>query len=213
MLFGTFASHIYHIDHQIVESWLDTFEKQGWVEWQNFLSMEHAMAIRKEIEQVQMKNGFRQAGIGKSNQQHVDTGQRGDFISWIDRMESLPFTHKFIEQVEGIISELNRNFYLGIQDFECHYAHYPPGSFYKKHVDRHSSGSSRRVSMVLYLNPDWKEDDGGELRIYRNDGDFDSIRPQLGTLALFLSELEHEVIITSRDRMSITGWLLNEKIL
>ncbi|MFM7726822.1 MAG: 2OG-Fe(II) oxygenase, partial [Flavobacteriales bacterium] len=105
-----------------------------------------------------------------------------------------------------------RNFYLGIQDFECHYAHYPPGSFYKKHVDRHKNGSPRRVSSVLYLNTDWLEQDGGELRIYSDEEAFRTILPQLGTLALFLSELEHEVITTSRDRMSITGWMLNEKL-
>jgi Rps23 Pro-64 3,4-dihydroxylase Tpa1-like proline 4-hydroxylase len=34
----------------------------------------------------------------------------------------------------------------------------------------------------------------------------------MGTLALFLSEKEHEVLTTQRDRMSITGWMLNEKV-
>lgn len=171
------------------------------------------MGVRSEIEAIQLKHGFRQAGIGKSNQQLIDTAQRGDFISWIDPQLALPHTAAYLASMQDIILELNRHFYLGIQDFECHYAHYPPGSFYKKHVDRHKNGSPRRVSTVLYLNPDWQETDGGELRIYDNHGHTHSIRPQLGTLALFLSELEHEVIITSRDRMSITGWLINEKIL
>lgn len=212
MLFDTFASHIYHADYQIVESWLDIFEKQGWVEWKNFLSPEEAMGIRREIEMVQSTKGFRRAAIGKLDQQQVDTGQRGDFISWIDSTHPLPFTRLYLDRMSELVIELNRNFYLGIQDFECHYAHYPPGSFYKKHVDRHKNGSPRRVSTVLYLNTDWLEQDGGELRIYSDEEAFRTILPQLGTLALFLSELEHEVIITSRDRMSITGWMLNEKL-
>jgi len=196
-----------------VESWLDIFEKQGWVEWKNFLTDADALAIRQEIESTQLKDGFRQAGIGKSDQQHIDTTQRGDFIRWIDSQEALPATRKYLDRMNEIVSELNRNFYLGVQDFECHYAHYPPGSFYKKHVDRHKSGSPRRVSTVLYLNPDWHDSDGGELRIYNADGTHNVLRPQLGTLALFLSEKEHEVMTTSRHRMSITGWMLNEKIL
>jgi SM-20-related protein len=66
---------------------------------------------------------------------------------------------------------------------------------------------------VLYLNADWQPSDGGELVIYKPEGNEHRIQPLQGTLAIFLSELEHEVLLTSRDRMSITGWMLNETIL
>ena len=49
--------------------------------------------------------------------------------------------------------------------------------------------------------------------IYNPEGVEHRIQPLQGTLAIFLSELEHEVLLTSRDRMSITGWMLNETIL
>ncbi|MFM7726578.1 MAG: hypothetical protein ACKO7B_07745, partial [Flavobacteriales bacterium] len=80
-----------------MESWLDIFEKQGWVEWKNFLSPEEAMGIRREIEMVQSTKGFRRAAIGKLDQQQVDTGQRGDFISWIDSTHPLPFTRLYLD--------------------------------------------------------------------------------------------------------------------
>jgi len=86
-----------------------------------------------------------------------------------------------------VIQALNRNFYLGIRDYECHYTEYPEGTFYKKHVDRHKSGSARVVSFVLYLNSDWKATDGGQLRIYGEDECYEDILPEAGKLALFLS--------------------------
>jgi SM-20-related protein len=196
-----------------MDSWYDTFEQRGWVEIKNFLSEEEALRIRAELIQIQEQAGFKQAGIGKHIHQHVDTFQRGDFIHWINPEQAAPTTQAFLWKIEELFASLNYMFYLGIRDYECHYAHYPPGTFYKKHVDRHSGGSARRVSFVFYLNQHWQATDGGELRIYDSEGNYQSILPELGTLALFLSELEHEVMITSRDRMSITGWMLNEVIL
>lgn len=188
------------------------FEKQGWAELRDFIKPDVAFGIRTEIEQLQEQNGFKQASIGKNELKAIDTTQRGDFISWIDPTSVAPHTRLYLEQIESLKSELNYHFYLGIRDYECHYAHYPPGTFYKKHVDRHKTGSNRRVSTVLYLNPNWQPADGGELLIYHSDHAPTRIEPLMGTLAIFLSELEHEVLATKRDRMSITGWMLNEKI-
>jgi len=67
------------------------------------------------------------------------------------------------------------------------------------------------VSMVIYLNPNWQPGDGGELRLYPSDGSVINIAPKAGTLALFLSELEHEVLPTLKPRYSITGWMLDEQ--
>lgn len=192
--------------------WLDRFEEVGWVEIPGFLTEPEAQSIRSDFEQLHMLEGFRQAGIGKQQTQQIDTAQRGDLISWIDPLVALPSTRIYLDKIQRIIEELNRNFYLGIRDYECHYALYPPGSFYKKHVDRHKVGSPRIVSSVLYLNSNWQPGDGGELCIYDENDTPTIIQPLMGTLALFLSEKEHEVLTTQRDRMSITGWMLNEKV-
>jgi SM-20-related protein len=192
---------------------LDAFEKDGFYEWRNFLDTADAMAVRTELLETEQSNGFKQAAIGKQGETMVNSGQRSDTIHWIAADSAAPHTAQVLEKLSEIITVLNRNFYLGIRDFECHYTHYPPGSFYKRHVDRHRSGSSRIVSFVLYLNADWQHDDGGELVIYEGSSEAADIRPQLGTLAIFLSEKEHEVRITARDRMSITGWFLTESIL
>lgn len=192
---------------------LNAFEKEGFYEWKNFINESTATAVREELLNTELQQGFKQAAIGKQETTQVNSSQRTDYIHWIIPDSALPYTTEVIRKLQEVISALNRNFYLGIRDFECHYTHYPPGSFYKRHVDRHRTGSSRIVSFVLYLNTEWQTNDGGELIIYENEHEAAVIRPELGTLAIFLSEKEHEVLITNRDRMSITGWMLTETIL
>jgi SM-20-related protein len=90
-------------------------------------------------------------------------------------------------------------------DLECHYAIYPPGTHYRRHLDRSPAGAERVVSLVLYLNEDWNPADGGELKLYTEPGVL--IVPSGGTLVLFVSEsLEHEVLPTRAVRLSLTGW-------
>ena len=61
--------------------------------------------------------------------------------------------------------------------------------------------------MIMYLNAGWKKEDGGELCIYHPDCD-QHIAPENGTTVFFKSsELAHEVLVTNKPRMSITGWL------
>lgn len=110
---------------------------------------------------------------------------------------------------EQLRQYLNRELYLGLFDFECHYAHYPQGAFYKKHYDAFQGSSNRRLSTVLYLNPNWLPEDGGELILYTNDGDtvLETVLPKFGNMVIFLSEeFPHEVLPTNRSRYSLTGW-------
>jgi SM-20-related protein len=87
---------------------------------------------------------------------------------------------------------------------------YPPGSFYRKHLDQFRGATHRKVSAILYLNPDWSPADGGELRLYlapSGEGDHLDIAPLGGTLVTFLSDrFHHEVLPTRRERRSLTGW-------
>jgi SM-20-related protein len=196
-----------------MNDWVNAFEQKGWIELRDFLPLDSSQGLLEEMKLVQSKEDFHRASIGKDGDKHINLSQRGDFISWIDPINAMPYTSKYIVEISHIISILNRQFYLGIRDYECHYAHYPIGAFYKRHSDRHAKGSSRVVSSVFYLNADWQEGDGGELVIYDGESNASLIKPQLGSLILFLSEIEHEVLPTHRERKSITGWMLNETIL
>ena len=102
---------------------------------------------------------------------------------------------------------MNNTCYTGITGYEFHYTLYPEGSFYKKHLDQFRNNNSRKYSMIMYLNADWEAADGGELCITQHDH-LQMISPQNGKAVFFKSnEMEHEVLITNKPRMSITGWL------
>jgi SM-20-related protein len=102
---------------------------------------------------------------------------------------------------------------LGIQEKEFHYALYPKGTFYKKHLDTFQNDSTRKLSIVCYLNQeDWKEEFGGELVIYK-ENEAIAILPMKGRVVIFESQvLEHEVKPVKKERLSITGWLKTRKI-
>ena len=68
--------------------------------------------------------------------------------------------------MEHLRLNINRALFMGLFDFECHYSHYAPGDFYKRHVDAFKGESNRVLSTVLYLNPDWQSEDAGELVMY-----------------------------------------------
>jgi len=188
---------------------LDHFEQNGWVLVDNFIPNEMAAAIRSEILSKRNEGELKKAGIGRNDNFQLDQNRRGDFIEWIDSALSSESTIFFLTQLQELIRELNRSFYLGISDHEAHLTYYPEGTRYEKHVDRHKSGSARRVSFVFYLNENWVPDHGGELIIYQSTESSESVQPVFNRLAIFLSEMEHEVSLTHQPRMSITGWMLN----
>ncbi len=109
--------------------------------------------------------------------------------------------------MDRFVLYLNETCYTGITGYEFHYARYGEGSFYKRHLDQFRNDGSRQYSMIMYLNADWQVADGGELCIYQ-DGLPRNISPEEGKSVFFRSsEMEHEVLLTHKARMSITGWL------
>ena len=109
-------------------------------------------------------------------------------------------------QLDSLKQALNRTLFLGLVAFEGHYALYERGGFYVKHRDSFAQDDARVVSLILYLNSDWKAADGGKLRIYRSDSWVD-VEPVGGTLVCFFSqESEHQVLRSHASRISLAGW-------
>ena len=150
---------------------------------------------------------FHSAGIGREQAHQLNSFVRRDRIRWLDAdYEPAKFYLNWVQQLR---QRLNRELYLGLFDYECHYAHYPRGAFYKKHVDAFKGSSNRRLTTILYLNPEWQPADGGELVMYAEDGQtvLETILPAFGTMVMFLSEdFPHEVLPAKRSRYSLTGW-------
>ena len=104
---------------------------------------------------------------------------------------------------------MNSSLYLGLFNFESHYALYKPDCFYKTHYDAFRGEKNRIVSIIIYLNHSWLKSDAGELVLF-TAGDARiqlTVSPEFGTVVAFLSEeVPHEVLTTNRDRYSIAGW-------
>ena len=131
---------------------------------------------------------------------------RGDSICWIVP-PLLPAEQYLSAQFETLRLELNSRALLGLFELELHYAWYPPGAGYARHVDQPQGRAQRQVSLVLYLNEEWSPGAGGELRIFDAAGGHRDIEPIAGRLVCFLTPgREHEVLPTQRERLSVSGW-------
>ena len=150
------------------------------------------------------RGDFAVARIG-SAQQRPEI--RGDSTCWITPPLLLPAERTLLAELERLRSSLNAQDLLGLFELELHYAWYPPGAGYARHVDQPQGRAQRRVSLVLYLNEDWTPAAGGELRFFDATGLHRDIEPIAGRLVCFLTPgREHAVLPTQRDRLSISGW-------
>lgn len=174
---------------------------------QNFLPTALALHLKENLTALYDNKEFQHAGTGNSVSSVQNKLVRSDMIYWLDKKHNNQYENDFFELMDLFVSHLNSTCYTGITGYEFHYALYETGSFYTKHLDQFRNNDSRKYSMIFYLNSDWKQTDGGELRIFHNNSTQD-IAPLNGTSVFFKSnELAHEVLLTKKPRMSITGWL------
>jgi SM-20-related protein len=192
----------------IFDELIDSFIKDKIGIADNFCSSVLLNNLRKNLLSLYAENAFKAAGTGDSKLVNYDAQFRGDEIYWLDRKNENEHEHKFFDLMDSFIVYLNQTCYVGITAYEFHYARYDTGTFYKKHMDQFNQNDSRKFSMIMYLNYDWEAADGGELCIHHQDKDAQHISPTMGKSVFFKSdELAHEVLVTHKPRLSITGWL------
>ncbi|SEJ29361.1 SM-20-related protein [Dyadobacter koreensis] len=191
------------IFNTLIDSFIDN--KVGIAE--NFLSEALASHLKDNLRTLYADKQLLDAGTGNEVVVVQDKRVRGDKIYWLDRKHNDPHENDFFDLMDQFVSHLNSSCYTGITGYEFHYTLYEKGSFYKKHLDQFRNNGSRQYSMIMYLNADWEEKDGGELRIHQENTQ-QNIAPTSGKSVFFKSsELEHEVLLTNTTRLSITGWL------
>jgi SM-20-related protein len=174
-----------------------------------FLDPDEVFSIANLDEFKKGSLGFRKSGIGKREGKQIKETVRGDHIQWIDRASARPPLQVYLKKLSQLMLFLNQSLFLSLKDFELHMTVYPTGSFYKRHIDQFKRDDHRKVSVICYLNTDWKEAEGGQLRVYFPE-DTKDVFPISGRLVCFRSDLlEHEVLPATRERLSITGWLLD----
>ncbi len=186
---------------------IDALAEHGWCVVPDYISQPQARQLAHEALQLQQANALGRAGISKGAGRTVNPEIRGDAILWLEEPHITDTQRDYLARLEQLRLAANAGLQLGLFDFEGHLAMYPPGSFYRKHLDRFQSDSLRTLTAILYLNEDWRVEDGGQLRVYTGDDDYFDVLPQAGTLMTFLTDgVWHEVLPATRERISITGW-------
>eukprot|EP00930_Biecheleria_cincta_P084016 TRINITY_DN73514_c0_g1_i1.p1 TRINITY_DN73514_c0_g1~~TRINITY_DN73514_c0_g1_i1.p1 ORF type:complete len:847 (+),score=143.12 TRINITY_DN73514_c0_g1_i1:74-2614(+) len=132
-------------------------------------------------------------------------------------------------QLARLRRELDEVCSLGSKQMQVMVARYPGnGARYARHLDalpEHvAAGNARRLTCLYYANPNWKDSDGGSLRLHLpasagttipgsqplegSDSYFLDVEPVLDRLVIFGSAwLEHEVLPTHTDRYTMTAWI------
>ncbi|AUC06878.1 MULTISPECIES: 2OG-Fe(II) oxygenase [Acinetobacter] len=185
-----------------VDQILDDLDQHGFSIVDDAYSSEYQHAVSQEC--LSHLNEFRNAAI----QNGVVNNIRSDHILWLQ--PEFQISHLHIQTLQQFSQILNRAFYLGIKDVEAHFACYHAGEFYTLHRDNPQDKNGRMISSVYYLHGQWQTDWGGELRLQDKHGQWHIIQPKPNRMALFQSDLLHEVLISKQQRLSITAWLRSD---
>ncbi|EPA97083.1 2OG-Fe(II) oxygenase [Pseudomonas umsongensis] len=193
-------------DHPLLLQIVDDLATHGWSQQNIFLPQDLTRALAAECRKRAAEGELAPAAVGRGPSSEIREGIRGDHIQWIEPGQA-EVCDSYLALMDSLREALNRGLFLGLEDFESHFAMYPPGAFYLKHVDRFRDDDRRMVSAVVYLNDAWLPEQGGQLRMYLEEGAQYDVVPIGGCLVVFLSgEVPHEVLPASRERLSLTGW-------
>ncbi|KFZ38746.1 proline hydroxylase [Shewanella mangrovi] len=192
-------------DSHLLDTIADKLVDDGYLILRDVLPTELTEALRHRVEDAPVED-FRFAAIGRGSEQQLNHEIRSDRIRWLTP-DSEP-DMRYLSFMSSLREGLNQRLFMGLFDYESHYAWYRPGAFYKKHLDALRGSQNRILTTVFFLNPDWQQQQGGELIIYDEaDNLLETVLPEFGTLVIFLSErFPHEVRPTARGRGSIAGW-------
>jgi SM-20-related protein len=156
--------------------------------------------------------GFQQAGLTQGIR---NSGIRRDHIRWLNE-ESEPDSH-YLQVLEQLSLQLNQSLYCGIRRIEAHYSQYQDGGFYQWHQDNPAGRNERVFSTVLYLNPHWNAEHGGQLEFVPLTASGAqaslSIEPIWNRLIIFNSDCQHRVLPALHPRTAIAGWLRSDEMI
>ena len=194
------------------ESVIDGILTDGYGVADDFMSLAEVTTLAGQLRHRRQAGQFHGAGIGSRQTLIVEQAVRGDEILWLNEAGATVEEAAFLTRIDQFMQYVNQTCYLGLRACEFHYALYPTGTFYKRHLDQFQTDSRRKLSVICYLNADWQLTDGGQLALYLPNADgterTETISPTGGRLVCFESaRLEHEVLPATRERLSLTGWL------
>ena len=200
------------VENPLYERIIDDIVTQKYAVVEDFFTAEEISVLRQSLIAKHEEDAFKKAAIGNRVNEIIVKSIRGDVILWIDEAHTNAAESLFFNKINHLITYLNKTCFLGILRKEFHYALYPTGTFYKRHIDTFQNDDRRKLSFVCYLNEaGWLPENGGELVLYLDDQGKEVekiIYPFPGRVVIFESQIiEHEVRPVKTERLSITGWL------
>lgn len=200
------------VENPVYERIISDLLEQKYSVVDEFFDLSAVEMLRDSLWQKHEQDQFKKAAIGNKTHELVKKGVRGDFIFWLNQALANPAETHFFTKINDFVDYLNRTCFMGILHQEFHYALYPEGTFYKRHLDVFQGDNRRKLSFVCYLNDEhWENKNGGELVLYPIENGIETpkeIFPLPGRAVIFESQvLEHEVKpVLKSERLSITGW-------
>lgn len=170
------------------------------------LPIDIQLAQQLQLSAQQKASGFKAAGITQSALPVKEI--RNDKILWLEANTAESAQEKMILKILTTLKQQLREFFrVSLNEFECHYSIYESGQYYARHRDTLKNNNKRIFSFVMYLNPEWKDADGGQIVGYENESILFRVQPLAGQFLIFKSDVEHEVLPTFRTRYALTGWM------
>lgn len=197
------------LDPIVVDTLVDALARDGWGYLEAALPAVMVADLREACRRRETSGDMATAGIGRERQQAIATRVRRVDAVWLDPTDAAEGA--FLALADRIRLAINRRLFLGLFEYEAQFLSYPPGGFYKRHLDALRGARNRIVSMVVYLNEAWSPEHGGELEVWRSPDDHGPpatvIAPRAGTVVLMMSEeIPHAVRISHAQRRVIAGW-------
>ena len=144
----------------------------------------------------------------------VNASQRSDLMAWVPAAaDQPPALRQFLSQLDRLVlalvrqPQLKADFSVPLVRAEAQCTCYPgSGSHYVKHTDD-TSKKVRKLTCILYANPGWVQEAGGELRLHL-PGETLDVAPLDNRLVLFWSDtrVPHEVRPTHAARYAVSIW-------
>ncbi|KAK9909122.1 hypothetical protein WJX75_007516 [Coccomyxa subellipsoidea] len=155
---------------------LDEFRQKGYIIMDNFVGRDVAARVCSEALSLFRQGRFQEAsriGVGHGRD-FTDRTARGDHILWLHPGKppaTSPALAAYINALQELQADLRRVMHLRQRSAEYQLSHYAPnGSQYVRHRDAFPDDGSeeqqRRVTAILYANPNWCPADGGKLRLW-----------------------------------------------
>jgi len=193
---------------------------------EGYLNPAQVQLIKNDVDALRTEGRFKVAGVGDAADNRLDDDvRRCEQCFLYPTMKHGGGGHAegrtlLYEVLDGVRDSLQVGTSTQLDSLltEGLYAAYPQGGFYRRHVDAFPGTPQeiRAFSYLLYFNEGWTAADGGQLRLHTDGGgeqrppnarpSYVDVEPKAGTLAIFRSDLPHEVLDTAAPRLAVAGW-------